>query len=142
MHKDLKAPGDSAGLGQLVSRNTDKTWGPQLPSTQKSSTSLSGQAAPRGPSQANHKAFQRESKSVHRKRKSCRHLINLVAGGQGHSFQRSTGLLKMPSPRYIYGNMAVNTGKRKPTTLTVDFSKTRKEALFYTVSSVTGHSHS
>lgn len=34
----------------------------------------------------------------------------------------------MPSPRYIYGNMAVNTGKRK-LTFADDSSKTRKEVL-------------
>ena len=123
-----------------------KTWmrpgGHSCRQNKKSNTLLSRLAAPREQSQANHKAFQRENKSVHRKRKSCRHLIDLLAGGQGRSFWRSTSL-KMPSPRYIYGNMAVNTGKRKSTTFTVDSSKTRKEVLFTTVfTSMTRYSHS
>lgn len=125
MHKDLKAPGDSGGHRQLVSRNTGKTWGPCCHQHKKQHFTFRS-SSPQWAKPSKPQAVQRENKHVHRKRKSCRHLINLVAEGQGHSFQSSTSLLKMPSPRYIYGNMAVNTGKRKPTTFTVTFPKQGK----------------
>ena len=47
-----------------------------------------------------------------RRRKSCWHWIDVLAGGQGHSLRRSTSLPKMPWPRYIYGNMAGNPAEK------------------------------
>jgi predicted NAD/FAD-binding protein len=60
-------------------------------------------------SQENHAVFHRENKSMPRRRKSCWHLTNLLARGQGNSLQRSTSFPHMSSPKHIYGNV-VNTG--------------------------------
>lgn len=79
---------------------------------QKGTMSLLGQAGLQvggirdGQNQTSHKVFERKRNAP--RRKGGWHGLTLLARGHGNSVQRSGSLPAMSSPRYIYGNMAVN----------------------------------
>ena len=107
-----------------------QTWGTTVnTNTKRHHYTFRSSSPSRGQSWANHKGFQKKSKSMPRKRKSGQHLINLLASSQGRSLQRGTSHGETPSPRHIYGNMAVNPGRgcgrEKPILFTMDSCKRR-----------------